>query len=104
MDGYGFAVAGQSPYWNPAHEWEGTVCGRERCRTLHALARLYINRPRDMHWLLRGRRYHDLLAFLQIVGDHAGLRPVQVPTIFDGDDGVFAGDHCTEAEGSIEVA
>ncbi len=45
----------------------------------------------------------DCLCVFRVGRDHFGLRPVQVPSIFDGNDLVCSARHAAEAEGSVEV-
>src|SRR5664279_3346586 len=41
---------------------------------------------------------------LQICRENGWLRPIQIPTVFNGNDGVPAGNHIRQAETSIKIA
>src|SRR5580658_989884 len=43
----------------------------------------------------------DVLAVLDVAGEHVGLEPIEAPGIFDGDDGVGGGDDALQGEGAV---
>ena len=43
-------------------------------------------------------------AGFQVRGNYGGLRPVEIPSVFDGQNGVGTGDYAAKTEGAIEVA
>ena len=44
------------------------------------------------------------LSVLGVVFDYAGTGPIEIPAVFDGDDGVRAGNHAAQEETSVLVA
>src|SRR5580700_1153618 len=68
------------------------------------LARLHLHGIWHVHGTLgaAGNSY-DLPVF-GIVCDYTGAGPIEVPAIFDGDDGIGTGNDATQAETSILIA
>ena len=56
-------------------------------------ARLDVDRSAQVHLRAGGGRHADGSPAAQIVANHFGERPVEIPAICDGDDGVVAGDN-----------
>ena len=69
-----------------------------------ALLGLYFDRVGQLHGSFRPAPNRYGLSVLGVLCEDRRFSPVQVPTIFNGDDGIRARDHSREAEGPVLIA